>query len=63
MEKERIEELGSSLTAKPGQDVLGGSVRHSSTKSLLRPSNAMASSSLTDLRNQPVSEEGELGEL
>ena len=63
MENERIEELGTSLSAKPGQDShLGGSVRHNSTKSL-RPSNTLASSSLTDLRNQSPMEDEELGKL
>ena len=63
MEKERIEELGTSLSAKPGQDVhIGGSVRHSSTsKSRGRSTDdlqissslgKLASSSLTDLREQ-----------
>ena len=62
MENERIEELGSSLSAKPVQDVqLGGSVRHTSTKSLLYPQHSLASSSLTDLRKHPVAEERELG--
>ena len=62
MENERIEELGTSLSAKPGQDAhLGGSVRHNSTKSL-RPSNSLASSSLTDLRNQSPMEDDEIGE-
>ena len=68
MENERIEELGTSLSAKPSQDVhIGGSVRHSSTSKSRGQSMAdlqvssslgkLASSSLTDLREQ--SYEGE----
>ena len=69
MEKERIEELGTSLSAKPGQEAhIGGSVRHSnmsksrghSTTDLKASSSLskLASSSLTDLREQ--SYEGEM---
>ena len=63
MEKERIEELGTSLSAKPSQEVhIGGSVRHSSTSNSRGRSGAnlssssfsnLTSSSLTDLRQQP----------
>ena len=72
MEKERIEELGTSLSAKPGQDVhIGGSVRHSSTSKNrghsttdLQVSSSLsklASSSLTDLREQSYEGESQQG--
>ena len=68
IEKERIKELGTLLSAKPGQEVhIGGSMRCSSTSKScgismtdLKASSSLsklASSSLTDLREQ--SYEGE----
>ena len=56
-----MDELGTSLSVKPGQDILGGSVRHSASKSLRFTGNL--ASSLTDLREQPAIEDGELGKL